>query len=98
MYKKAYLNDNWKFSFEFNDRMTEPSYDESVMEDVRLPHTVKVTPFNYFDEKIYQTVSLYRRHLFIPAEYEGKRISLNFCGVAHKAVVYINGKGTASHS
>ncbi len=98
MYKKIYLNDNWKFSFDLKDRMTEPSYDESLMEDVRLPHTVKATPFNYFDEKIYQTVSLYRRHLFIPADHEGKRISLNFCGVAHKAVVYINGKETASHS
>ena len=45
---RIYLNNDWQFRF---DRNTED------FTQVRIPHTVKETPFNYFSEEEYQTVS-----------------------------------------
>ena len=66
-------------------------------ETVRLPHTVAVTPFNYFDETIYQKISGYRKVFEFPKEAEGKRVFIVFEGVAHKADVFVNGTEVVSH-
>jgi len=87
---RQYLNDDWKFAFEYSDNFEG--------EDVRIPHTVAVTPFNYFDASVYETVSGYKRKLDIPKEWEGKRIFLNFDAVAHKAEVFVNGQSMVTHS
>ena len=59
---------------------------------IRIPHTVAVTPYNYFDESVYQKISGYQKEFTYPEDAEGKRIFLAFNGVAHQAVVYVNGK------
>ncbi len=64
---------------------------------VRLPHTCIETPFHYFDEKIYQFVSGYRRRIEAPAEWEGRRIFVTFEGAAHGAEVFLNGKKIGEH-
>ncbi|MBR5741391.1 MAG: glycoside hydrolase family 2 protein, partial [Firmicutes bacterium] len=63
-----------------------------------LPHTVKETPFDYFDESVYQMVSGYRRRFVAPEEWEGKHVSLTFEGAAHEATVYVNGEEALTHS
>ncbi|MBO6052235.1 MAG: glycoside hydrolase family 2 protein, partial [Clostridia bacterium] len=98
MRKRYDLNDGWLFSERFEDAMTGSSYDENNMKQVRLPHTVKETPFDYFDESCYQMVSGYRRRLTAPKEWEGKHVELTFCGAAHEATVYVNGEKAAAHS
>ena len=45
---KIYLNEEWKFTEEFTEQLTQTEYDESKLEVVRLPHTCKVLPYNYF--------------------------------------------------
>lgn len=93
------LNNDWLWSPEFVPEMTESVYsNEDKMEQVRIPHTVKVTPLNYFDDKDYQVVSCYRRTFDAPSDWKGKKVSVTFDAVAHEAEVYINGKFVIKHS
>ena len=85
---RIYLNNDWFFSFDFNS--TERSA-------VRIPHTVRETPFNYFSEDEYQTVSRYERSVFAPVEWQGNRVLLTFDGVAHYAEVFLNGEKIGEH-
>ena len=87
---KVDLNNNWIFNSDF-DKL--PDGDE-----VRIPHTVKVTPLNYFSESLYQEVSGYLKYIDVPSDWKGKRLFLNFDGVAHEATVYINGLLAGTHS
>lgn len=85
---RVYLNNDWRFAFDYNSS-------ETV--EVRIPHTVKETPFNYFSEEEYQTVSRYERTVFAPREWQGDRVLLTFDGVAHYAEVMLNGKKIGEH-
>ncbi len=70
---------------------------EGAAQPVRLPHTVKELPLHYSLNEDYELVSGYRRRLFVPAEWEGKRIFLQLDGAAHIATVFCNGTELASH-
>ena len=76
--------------------MTSPKY-SGEMEDVRIPHTVKVTPLNYFDEHEYQMISCYRKVINAPSEWKGKKVFITFDAVAHEAEVFVNGTSAAVH-
>jgi beta-galactosidase len=53
--------------------MIRPAFDgEDKMEIVRIPHTVKVTPLNYFDAQEYQMVSCYRKTIDVPSEWKDR--------------------------
>lgn len=97
MTHRLYLNDDWLFTEQFEDSLAAPEYPENTLQSVRLPHTCKETPFHYFDESLYQMVSGYRRHLQVPADWQGKRILLTFEGAAHDSTVFCNGKKVGEH-
>ncbi|MBO7357497.1 MAG: glycoside hydrolase family 2 protein [Lachnospiraceae bacterium] len=98
MYMRFYLNNNWLFSPAFTEDIVNPLASVEGMEQVRIPHTVKEMPYNYFDEGIYQMLSAYRKSIFIEKKYENKRILLTFGAVAHVAKLYINGEYVMSHN
>lgn len=91
------LNDGWRYSKHFESEMLQPDYDDHGLEEVRLPHANVVTPYNYFDENIYQFVSCYRRKFKAEPGWRNKQILLTFEGVAHVATVYLNGKKLTTH-
>ena len=96
---KIDINNDWLWSSEFKEEMTMPSYaGEKEMENVRIPHTVKVTPLNYFDAEVYQMVSCYRKSIDVPSDWEGKKVFITFDAVAHEAEVFINGTSVIKHS
>ena len=97
MKNRFFLSEDWRFTSDYEDRMLFPEYDDSAFETVRIPHTVKETVFNYFDESEYQTLSLYRKTIDVPADWEGKCVKLTFEGAAHYADVYINGDRAGRH-
>lgn len=97
MRERFYLNDGWKFAEHFNDDMRKEDFDDSHMETVRIPHTVKELPLHYFDESLYQMVSGYRRILMVPREWEGGSVMLTFEGIAHDSEVFLNGEKVAGH-
>lgn len=64
---------------------------------VRLPHTCKITPYNYFDESIYQMVCGYRRILRLPESWKKDRVFLVIGAAGHSAEVFLNGKKAGEH-
>lgn len=91
------LNFDWKYTEEWDESLINPSYDDSELELVQIPHANKEIPYNYFDEKMYQFVSGYRKTFVVPKEYEGKRLVLRFEAVANYAIVYVNGIKAMEH-
>ena len=91
------LNDGWEFTPKYNDELSAPIYKVGDTSEVRIPHSIKITPFNYFDSKEYEMISGYRKVLNLPREWEGKRLILTFDGVAHCAEVLVNGISVAEH-
>jgi beta-galactosidase len=86
MSERIYLNNDWKFAEQFEASMTEAAYDDSTMQNVRLPHTCKETPLHYFDEHCYQMISGYRRVIEAEKAWEGKKILLTIDGAAHEPI------------
>ncbi len=93
---RIYINDSWLFSETFKEKYIEGNVDKS-MSEVRLPHTTRELPYNYFSEEEYQCVSAYRRVIVAPTEWRNKRILLTFEGAAHYAEVFLNGEKIGEH-
>ncbi len=91
---KLHLNDGWYFTETFTESLLTSC---DGLTPVRLPHTVKEVPLNYFHERIYQMVSGYVRPIFAPDEWRGKRILVTFGAAGHEATVYCNGAKLARH-
>ncbi|HOU39190.1 MAG TPA: glycoside hydrolase family 2 protein, partial [Treponemataceae bacterium] len=94
---KIPLNDGWAFSPAFTDEQVSPAFDDSGFERVRLPHTAVETPFNCFDESVYQMVMTYRRHIVLDDVYPRQAVRLTFEGAAHAAEVYLDGEKVGEH-
>ena len=94
---KIYLNEDWYFSEHFTEEMIDPATGAADMKKVRLPHTVKETPFHYFPESMLEMVSCYRRVIHVEDAWRKGHILLTFEGAAHEAVVYINGEKAVVH-
>ena len=95
---RQYLNENWLFTENFSEELCKAENGVEGLVEVRLPHTCKELPFNYFDENEYQMVSGYRRVLYAPKEWENKTILFTCEGAAHETTMYVNGKIVAKHS
>ena len=96
---RQYLNDNWYFTEQYDERLKTITRIEAqqTMQEVRLPHTVKLMQENYCSELDYQMESGYVHFLEAPDDWEGKKVLLNFGAVAHEAKVFCNGHLAASH-
>ncbi len=97
MKSRVYLNNGWRFSETYSEEMIQEGYDDHLFNSVRLPHTCKETPFHYFDEEIYQMVSLYRKMIYAPVEWQEKCVLLTLDGVAHESEVFLNGEKIGEH-
>ena len=87
------LNFDWEYADVFSSAFAGGGEaDGETPERVNLPHTCAQTPYDYFDEGIYQKVCGYRRRVSIPPSAAGKRVFLIIGGAAHSAQVYVNGK------
>ena len=93
---KIYINNDWLFATSFKEEYISGNTDESMTE-VRIPHTTKELPFNYFSEEEYQMLCTYRRVISAPTEWSDKRVLLTFDGAAHYAEVFLNGEKIGEH-
>ena len=94
---RIYVNNNWQFAYNFNEKLHIKDFYSPEIESVRIPHTTKELPFNYFSEEEYQTISGYRRIIFADTAWKGRRVLLTFEGVAHYAEVFLNGEKIGEH-
>jgi len=75
------LNHNWLFSDKMLPNATRVDFDDRKLARVTIPHTNRMLPWNGFDDKSYQFVSIYRRHFKLPIELHSKRVFVDFGGV-----------------
>ena len=95
MRNRLYLDRDWDYVDVFDEKYISEAIQNG--EVVTIPHTVAITPYDYFDEEVYQKIVAYQKHLFGDPSWEGKKLILTFEGAAHKADVYVNGKHTITH-
>ena len=89
-------NEGWLFAPTFDPALVRPEC-QPELTPVRLPHTVKVLPYNYYNENEYQRLCGYRREFFAPKEWEGRTVLLTFGAIAHDATVFCNGRRLFHH-
>ncbi len=96
MTERIYINDGWEFTEAFDGAFAAGA-ETKMFQTVRLPHTVKETPYSYFDESIYQMQAGYRRTIRPREEWKGKRVFLVIEAAGHGAGVYADGKLLREH-
>ena len=94
---RIYLNNDWKFVPEFTEEFLNQKLEEDSLQSVRLPHTCKELPFHYFNEEDYQMVCGYQKVIYVPKQWQRKKVLLTIDGAAHYAQVYINGEKCGEH-
>ena len=98
------LNFNTQWFYLPNDHSNAQlaEFDDNCFESVSIPHANKLLTKHKgpdFQEQIesYRFVSWYRRHFALGKAYSGKRITVEFEGVATVADVYVNGEFVGRH-
>ena len=66
-------------------------------ESVCLPHSVRLEPENYSGCRNYQGPCIYRKEIFIPSDYQGKKVMLEFEGAMGKSRLLVNGVLVKEH-
>ena len=96
MRQKIDVNFGWEFvkNCDASFLLGQPCADA---ETVDLPHTCAVTPYDYFDESVYQMLCGYRKRVSVPEDWRGKRVFLHLGAAAHAAEVYLNGEKLCEH-
>lgn len=91
------LNSDWRYKDNFTESYVAQDYDDAHFQQVNIPHSNVELPYNYFDEKIFQFISCYRKNFILSPENEGRRVFLDFDGVMTYATVYVNGEYAGEH-
>jgi beta-galactosidase len=91
------LNQDWLYCPKDLPNTKRVVADERGMVSVCLPHSNVALPWHNFDDKEYQFVSWYRRHITVPAKWKGHLLHLTFDGVMIAAEVWVNGKFAGAH-
>ena len=96
---------DWKFSLSAPEAAREPGFDDAAWTDVQLPHDWSMT-LPYLSPQEGGKASMgfmqgglgwYRKSFAVPASWKGRRVSLEFDGVYHRATVYVNGREAGFH-
>ncbi len=92
------FNTNWLFAGEVPGGAGQAvGLNESGFVPVSLPY-FRVHPHKGFPKGDFEVpVSWYRRHFSLPAQYSGRRVAVEFQGVAKVADVYVNGTFVGQH-
>jgi beta-galactosidase len=85
------INRGWRYHPSKVSGAEAPEFDDSLFEEVVVPHTNINLPWHSFDDKDYQFISTYRRRFKTPPDAQGKRIFVDFEGVMTASTVWING-------
>ncbi|OON92948.1 MAG: hypothetical protein ATN31_07525 [Candidatus Epulonipiscioides saccharophilum] len=95
--------DNPSFMKSANCGIAKVGYDKHEWDEVSLPHDFKHYKSEFTKEAIATQgyllggIAWYRKEFFIPAECEGKSISIEFDGIFRDSEVYVNGSYAGNH-
>lgn len=91
------LVENFNQGWLFTPAQVDLKAPETQFEAVTLPHTNKLFPTRFVDNRAYQFVSTYRKHFSLPDGAGGQRIFLDFDGAMLQVTVYLNGTLLGTH-
>ena len=92
--EKLNFNQGWKFVRRNIEEAVEVDYPMEELEqweNVDLPHTVRVEPYNNSGGINYQGEAMYRKHFKLSPSYAGKKLYIEFEGVMGVTDVWVNG-------
>jgi beta-galactosidase len=85
------MNRDWRYSRSAVPEARMKDFDDSGFERVVIPHCNTHLPWHSFDDKVYEFVSVYRRHFKVPQQARGRHVFVDFEGVMTASTVWLNG-------
>ena len=86
------FNEGWRFHLGDVPNAESLLFDDSSWEVVCAPHPVRLDPSEVSGGRNYQGVCWYRKRFTVPADMEGKSITVHFEAVMGKQQVFVNGR------
>src|ERR1051325_2769025 len=74
------LNHRWLYTATVFPGATQPQFDDASFARITIPHTNRLLPWNGFDHKSFEFISIYRRHFKLPSELKSRRVFVDFGG------------------
>ena len=90
------FNREWVFALGDHPGAETPAFDDSPWERVGLPHSFSL-PYFAGGKAFYVGYGWYRKHFTLPAQWNGKRLFLDFDGAFQDAEIFLNGKRVGAH-
>ena len=91
------FNEGWCFRLGDVVGAEATDFDDSQWEMVCAPHTVRLEPADVSGCRNYQGVCWYRKRFVVPADMQGKEVTVHFEAIMGKQWVYVNGKLVKEH-
>jgi len=91
------FNQGWRFRLGNAEGAERTDFDDSRWEVVCAPHTCRLEPSEASGGRNYQGVCWYRKHFTMPADMEGRQVTVHFEAVMGKQEIYVNGKKVKEH-
>ena len=91
------FNQGWRFHLGDAEGAEAASYNDGAWEVVCVPHTSRLEPAEASGCRNYQGVSWYRKHFTLPADMDGKNVSVHFEAIMGKQWIYVNGRLVKEH-
>jgi hypothetical protein len=89
------INREWKFKLGDYPGAEAVSFKDTGWNNINLPHNFSIPFFN--SARWYTGYGWYRKYIDIPADWNGKRVSVEFEGAFREAEVFVNGKPVGQH-
>lgn len=91
------FNQGWRFHLGDAEGAEAVGFDDSKWTVVCAPHTARLEPAAASGGRNYQGVVWYRKHFTVPADMQGKNVTVHFEAIMGKQDIYVNGKKVKSH-
>ena len=91
------FNQGWRFHLGDAAGAEATAYDDSKWQVVCAPHSVRLEPSEASGGRNYQGVAWYRKHFTVPADMQGKNVTVHFEAIMGKQDIFVNGQKVKSH-
>ena len=91
------FNDGWRFCLGDVMGAEAVGFDDSRWDVVCAPHTVRLEPADVSGCRNYQGACWYRKRFVVPADLQGKEVSVHFEAIMGKQSFYVNGQFFKEH-
>lgn len=91
------FNQGWRFHLGDAAGAEATTFDDSKWQVVCAPHSVRLEPSEASGCRNYQGVAWYRKHFTVPADMQGRNVTVYFEAIMGKQDIFVNGKKVESH-